>query len=51
MLDKKDGVNFKRYLSPKWLLHHERDIYSAESFVGWGDICPAGQDVVGCAKD
>jgi len=26
VLDKKDGVNFKRYLSPKWLLHHERDI-------------------------
>ena len=45
-----DGLHFTRYLAPKFLLHHEGDIYSAESFAGWGDICPAGQDV-GCAKD
>jgi len=50
VLDKKDGVNFKRYLSPKWLLHHEDNIYSAESFPGWGDICPEGQDI-NCAQD
>jgi predicted dienelactone hydrolase len=50
VLDTKDGVNFKRYLSPKWLQHHEGDIYSAESFAGWGDICPEGQDV-NCAQD
>ena len=35
-----DGLHFTRYLVPKFLLHHEGDIYSAESFAGWGDICP-----------
>lgn len=52
VLDKntRDGLHFTRYLAPKFLLHHEGDIYSAESFAGWGDICPAGQDV-GCAQD
>ena len=34
----------------KFLLRHEGDIYSAESFAGWRDICPGGQDV-NCAQD
>jgi predicted dienelactone hydrolase len=52
VLDKNtdDGLHFTRYLAPKFLLHHEGDIFSAESFAGWGNICPAGQDV-GCAAD
>jgi len=45
-----DGLHFTRYLAPRFLLHHEADIRSAETFAGWGDICPAGQDV-GCAAD
>ena len=52
VLDKNtnDGLHFTRYLSPKFLLHHEGHIYSAESFAGWGDICPEGQDI-NCAQD
>ena len=52
VLDKNtnDGLHFTRYLSPKFLLHHEGHVYSAESFAGWGDICPEGQDI-NCAQD
>jgi len=52
VLDKNtnDGLHFTRYLAPKFLLHHEGDIYSAESFAGWGDICPEGEDI-DCARD
>jgi len=52
VLDKNtnDGLHFTRYLAPKFLLHHEGDIYSAESFASWGDICPEGQDI-NCAQD
>ena len=52
VLDKNtnDGLHFTRSLSPKFLMHHEGDIFSAESFAGWGDICPEGQDI-NCAQD
>lgn len=40
-----DGMHFTRYLSPRFLLHHESDIYSADFFASAGDICPEGQDV------
>jgi hypothetical protein len=52
VLDKNtnDGLHFTRYLAPKFLLHHEGDIFSTESFAGWADICPEGQDI-NCAQD
>lgn len=52
VLDKNtnDGLHFTHYLAPKFLLHHEGDIRSAEAFAGSEDICPEGQDV-GCAAD
>lgn len=49
-LNTNDGLHFTRYLDPKFLLHHEGDIRSANAFAGSGDICPEGQDV-GCAAD
>ncbi len=45
-----DGAHLTRYLAPKFPQHHERDACSAESFAGWGDICPEGQDI-NCAQD
>jgi predicted dienelactone hydrolase len=40
-----DGIHFTRYLAPKWLLHHEGNIYSADFFANPGGICPEGLDV------
>ncbi len=47
VLDKNtnDGLHFTRYLAPKFLLHHEGDIRSAEVFAGSEEVCPEGQDI------
>ena len=44
-----DGIDFKRYLAPKWLMKHVPMVGSAEAYAGTGSICPPGQGVI-CAN-
>ena len=43
-----DGIDFKRYLAPKWLIDHVPMVGSAQAYAGPGSICPPGQGVI-CA--
>ena len=42
------GIDFKRYLAPKWLIKHVPMVGSAQAYAGPGSICPPGQGVI-CA--
>jgi predicted dienelactone hydrolase len=44
-----DGIDFKRYLAPKWLMEHVPMVGSAKAYAGRASICPPGQGVI-CAK-
>jgi predicted dienelactone hydrolase len=43
------GIDFTRYLAPKWLMEHVPMVGSAEAYAGPDSICPPGQGVI-CAK-
>lgn len=43
------GIDFKRYLAPKWLMKHVPMVGSAEAYAGPDSICPPGQGVI-CAN-
>lgn len=42
------GIDFKRYLAPKWLIKHVPMVGNAQAYAGPDSICPPGQGVI-CA--
>ena len=42
-----DGLRFTRFLTPKYLMHHESQVQSAETILANGATCPEGQ---GCTE-
>jgi hypothetical protein len=44
--DGNDGIHFKRYLAPKWLMKHVPMVGSAQAYAGPGSVCPPGQGVI-----
>jgi len=42
------GIDFERYLAPKWLMKHVPMVGSAQAHAGRDSICPPGQGVI-CA--
>jgi predicted dienelactone hydrolase len=44
--DGNDGIHFKRYLAPKWLMKHVTMVGNAEAYAGPGSVCTPGQGVI-----
>ena len=44
--DHHDGIDFERYLAPKWLMQHVPMVGSAQAYAGLDSICPPGQGVI-----
>lgn len=44
--DHHNGIDFERYLAPKWLMQHVPMVGSAQAYAGPGSICPPGQGVI-----
>jgi len=44
------GIDFKRYLAPKWLMEHVPMVGSAQAYAGPDSVCPPGQGVT-CANE
>ena len=47
--DQHHGIDFDRYLAPKWLMKHLPMVGSAQAYAGPDSICPPGQGVI-CAN-